>query len=273
MVSVNMKYAGDPGLKPVITMPLTKPARESENRKKENVYVPLREPYGLSSPKTGEDITEEVIERAPGKVDLSIGAETLLSVSFNGGCDHMNCRLAGMEKGEFILAKFMGEDFMELLSKDGLIGKEIVVKYVHEGMVYGFITTIIGVLSIPPGFLFTLYPDNVEHYNLRHQNRLNCLLPAKFIVNYVPVRGTVVDINKSGCRYRMNKAAVPPKLSKEQRCDLQVQLPGVEAALHFNTKIKNVTRDKEYVYFGLIFEGLQGINKNVLDNFIDNHQI
>ncbi len=79
-------------------------------------------------------------------------------------------------------------------------GRYITCRYMHEGIVYGFKSRILGYLTNPESLVFLSYPDSWETIELRQQERLPCFFPASFTVEDNATAGILKDISELGCR-------------------------------------------------------------------------
>ena len=78
-------------------------------------------------------------------------------------------------------------------------GNTITLRYIHSGMVLGFTTEIMHVSFTPLPLLFVKYPEQIESYNLRKDERVGCLFPASVVHEETEFSGALSDISLSGC--------------------------------------------------------------------------
>jgi len=67
---------------------------------------------------------------------------------------------------------------------------QTVVRYFHDGMIFGFRCTLIGFIKIPFPLLILSYPDAAEQLNLRKHKRLSCLLNGQLWADKVPIKSS-----------------------------------------------------------------------------------
>ena len=78
-------------------------------------------------------------------------------------------------------------------------GKIFIVKYVHQGIVYGFKTHVLAAITHPANLLFIGYPKKVDEQGLRSENRYKCSLKCVVKTTKYAGPGTLVDISMNGC--------------------------------------------------------------------------
>jgi len=67
----------------------------------------------------------------------------------------------------------------------------------------------------PIPLLFLQYPCNFESYNLRKDERVDCLFPNTVIINDREMSGALSDISKSGCNILL-------PIQDDQPCNVEV---------------------------------------------------
>ena len=79
----------------------------------------------------------------------------------------------------------------------------VIIRYVHGGNIYGFRTTLIGLIREPVRLVVLAYPDLVESMNLRKEERFPCMLPVILKeaarMNDEEYHGVVSDLSTGGC--------------------------------------------------------------------------
>ncbi len=136
-------------------------------------------------------------------------------------------------------------------------GNSVTVRFIRQGTVLGFSTTVAHVTFTPIPLLFLEYPNTIESYNLRKDNRLVCLFPVTVVHNGREQSGALSDISKSGGSIVIPiKDDQPGDFSIDDvihfRCPLlfgdpQAEVPG---------KIKRVHKNGTKVELGLKFNNI-----------------
>ena len=135
------------------------------------------------------------------RIFIELGTE--FQIEIEGITFRLKSTLVGMELGQYLIIKtpsFPSE--VGNIKQKLFPGIEIVVRYLHKGTVFGFRTQLIEAFFTPRRLLFLEYPKVIEHYDLRSNRRVECIIPAKIILKEKETEGTILDINEKGCRIR-----------------------------------------------------------------------
>ena len=106
-----------------------------------------------------------------------------LLLRFSGFAESYKTTLVGMERGRYLIcsAPYVPGIWTVLNAAD-----QTTVRYLCEGVVYGFKCTLLTALDKPFRLLVLSYPENIETVNLRQHQRIPCLIPAKAKVGARP---------------------------------------------------------------------------------------
>ena len=131
----------------------------------------------------------------------------------------------------------------------------MIVRYIHDGYVFGFNAKLLDTLFVPAKILFITYPKTVEKFNLRASPRFQCMLPATFNFKDRSFPGIILDISEGGCRYliKASEDRPLPLVEINQRAIVHFRLPGAEEKHSTFTLIKNMHIDFDELRFGLQF--------------------
>ncbi len=186
---------------------------------------------------------------------LAVDIGTPMVVEIPGLDAKIKCPLVGMQPGEFLILRPPKSYAYKLFH----VGKRprAVVRYIYNGRVFGFETTLLGSILDPLGLIFLGYPKQVSEHNLRAAPRLECHLPAKATLNDIEFGGAIQDISPTGCRLSIKTTllqAGSPALEMNIRIDLQ--LPDQPDTLALHGKIKNIEQDANRVALGVAFKDI-----------------
>ena len=108
-----------------------------------------------------------------------------LQLRFSGFAESYKTTLVGMERGRYLIcsAPVLPGLWAVLNAPD-----QTTVRYLCEGVVYGFKCTLLTVLAKPFQLLVLSYPEKIETVNLRQHQRVPCLIPAKAKMGQTRVR-------------------------------------------------------------------------------------
>jgi c-di-GMP-binding flagellar brake protein YcgR len=174
----------------------------------------------------------------------------------------------GMEPGSFIILRLpAGMGVHDHLFE----GNPVVVKYIHQGIVYGFRSSVTAYLY-KKGMILALlaYPSSTETHELRKEQRVDFLVPATLSSDEGSVNGFVLDISPSGCRYAMDPSyeSSPIDFDLVKEVALTFEIIGVQGAKQFRCQVKSVIQEHSPISLGLEFDQVEssitrGIRKYV----------
>jgi c-di-GMP-binding flagellar brake protein YcgR len=210
------------------------------------------------------------------RVAIELG--TALNFQVHGVESRLKSSFVGMEPGKYAIIKIPhGPDgFQSKLYK----GNSIIVRYMHEGTVYGFQTQILNTITEPARLLFIEYPKVIEEHSLRSSQRIDCYLPCKFrLTSQVEndageqvdteneVDGVVVDLSNVGCRGTFDSSGAESNLlntKKETAISISIQLPGVSDDVNLSGVVKSLHSDQSITSIGIHFNDMEeGIQEKI----------
>lgn len=150
-----------------------------------------------------EETDRQGVRQHQEKGHLGIELGIMLRIQLRGMKDTWNSTLVGMARNRYLIA--------EIPAIPGLWVKlhqmnNIIVRYLHDGMVYGFYSTLIGEMSEPFRVAFLSYPEDIEIVNLRKSVRAPCLIPALISVNGASHPGAFTDVSEGGCSFLFDRS-------------------------------------------------------------------
>src|SRR5208283_2410937 len=128
-------------------------------------------------------------------VPIELGANLLIQLPDD--TTRLKATLVGMKLDEYLIIQMPAIPGISSRLQKGI---DIVKRYVMNGCVYGFVSSILSTISSPALICFTSYPEYVEMVNMRKEKRLDCFFPASSKVNQLVLNGAIVDICSEGCR-------------------------------------------------------------------------
>ena len=204
------------------------------------------------------------------RLNLEIGHK--VKVEITGDETPVNAVFIGMDPDHFLVLRLpMAGGVHDYLYE----GNVVVVKYVGAGRVQGFKAEVIGYLLKKKLLaVFLTYPEAVETYELRTEQRVNCYLPAHLTVNNQTMNGFVLDISINGCRFGFSPYNESPVNSEDigKPATLAAGLLGLEGIQNISCTIKGVQPQGVTKSLGLQFvdldkriaEGISGYIRKVL---------
>lgn len=155
-------------------------------------------------------------------LDATVGTPCILEPK---GVGHrIKTRFVGWEQGKYLAFKLP----RILNITDHLYPeKPVIVRYLNcKGRLVGFESLLQGVTRLPQRLIFLDYPLEMEYLSLRHEDRVDCFLPARLEVADQTLTGNILNISKSGCRFlaRLEPEASMPELVLETEVALTFTL-------------------------------------------------
>lgn len=131
--------------------------------------------------------------------------------------------------------------FLNLRAEDSLI-----LRFMHEGVVYGFRTAVSRLVTDPDYLVFVRYPRFIEQVSVRRERRMSCRMPCLVTLDSGVARpGLMLDVSSAGCRViaQLNQAeAVPPEGFP---VTVTLALPDQAEPLHAVGEVRRLTGDEE----------------------------
>ena len=205
---------------------------------------------------------------------------TILQIQVQAYPNRMKSYLVGREEGRYLILKIpsvVGNP-EEIFAK----GKELTVRYVHQGSVFGFRTSVMLTVIDSFNVVFVDFPKNIEDYNLRTHKRFECSLPARLEVitrhqnRQLRFKGTIGDISKGGCKATITLQElewVKEPLKIQSVIEIYLALPGIEGELFLQGAVRSMTQDDKGLALGVQFVDLSGKSQTQLNKFLSDNRI
>ncbi len=197
---------------------------------------------------------EKVLETLVGIGRVKIGLGVPVQFQLIGKNDKLRSTgfLAGMIPEEYLMVRVPAiPGILSRLSE----GEPVVVRYIYEGHVYGFNSTILTFISKPGLMAFITYPDKVETMSLRETQRIPCCLSATIKTDGGEYRAVIVDISEGGSRVCLEEG-FGESLSFDlgQTMELSFQFIGVAENQLISCTVRNLKRDAQLYEIGFQFD-------------------
>ncbi len=205
---------------------------------------------------------------------------TILQIQVQGYPNRLKSYLVGREEGRYLILKMpsvVGNPD-EIFAKD----KELTVRYVHQGSVFGFRAPIILTVLDRFNVVFIHFPKAIEDYNLRTHKRFECTLPARLEVitrhqnRQLRFKGIIGDISKGGCKTTITMQElewVKEPLKIQSVIEIYLALPGIEGELFLQGAVRSMIQDDKGLALGVQFVDLSGKSQAQLDKFLSDNRI
>ncbi len=201
---------------------------------------------------------------------MKIGAT--LKLQIHGTDARLTSELIGVEEDKYLIIRMPPVPSVGTVSSlSGLFckGNTVVVRYIHNGTLFGFKSRVYHVIIDPAKLVFLEYPTKIEDYNLRAHRRVDCYLPASVGIAGNTIEGAITDISREGCHFTVEKSKVKRLILQiDQGVDVSFQLPGVGKKLTIAAKQKIIKKDKKSINIGVEFINMDNKTEERLYDFL-----
>jgi len=193
-----------------------------------------------------------------------------LQLRFSGFAESYKTTLVGMERGRYLIcsAPYVPGIWAVLNGPD-----QTTIRYLCEGVVYGFKCTLLTVLEKPFRLLVLSYPEKIETVNLRQHQRVPCLIPATARMGEAAYNGALLDLSESGCCFVCDASEDKEKtISSGNELDISYHMPGSPGDHVVKIKVTSVRRQGSRVTVGGSFEGIEQNVSNAIQAYLETAQ-
>ena len=179
----------------------------------------------------------------------------------------------GMTGGEFLIIK---TPLVQDISTKLFQKNHVIIRYLHEGSVYGFRCTLIGLVKEPYRLSILSYPETIECLNLRKHERVECLIKASLKIHDLQeysLQGIIQDISLGGCGFKCKppEGGAVPQVEMNQKATISMDFPGRGTPMELHSVIRRVQQDRQAILIGTELdkeEDRQKVNEIIRD-YID----
>lgn len=143
-------------------------------------------------------------------------------------------------------------------------GAAYVVRFVHDGRVYGYDSILMKQYTAPVNLWVMRYPDEIQTVNLRKSLRVNTFIPATFAGGEGEITGAFVDISEGGGLFSVPVAVAP---QPGQAAQMSMTLPNGENIVSLECKICSVRPMDGKVLLGINFNQWDAVNVQKIKSF------
>lgn len=129
-------------------------------------------------------------------------------------------------------------------------GNKMIVKYLHDGSVYAFQTSIIEMITKPIQALALEYPRVVQKRELRGNKRRHVVIPGRVEAKELEFAIIIDDISKKGCRFKYQEKA---NLREGDLLRMYCKFPGFADEAGAFACVRNVRREQGSLSIGAEF--------------------
>ena len=211
---------------------------------------------------TEENQCIEAVE-APLAIDLGCP----LFIQCKGQKDRFKSRLIGFLPGEYLIIATPNVPGIRniLATHEGVL-----VRYIHQGEVFGFRSDVIGTITAPFSLTFLACPVRVERINLRKAPRIDCHIPATLTAGKQSFSGMILDISIAGCRFSTRSADCGTfQAAMGTAVTLAFLQLGKEGEVVVRGTVKNLRQDGQRLNLGILFKDPEPAFRDRISTYIE----
>ena len=147
------------------------------------------------------DIPDDETGNPDNDSDVPVTAHSIVNVQRTGSESRIKAEVLGAVPGAYIVLR----DIPKATPRDNLHslqprpGDTLLVRFLQEGVVFGFRTGVARFVTEPEYLLFVHYPSHVERASVRQQRRWVCSIPCSVTYAGQPHRAIMTDVSARGC--------------------------------------------------------------------------
>lgn len=184
---------------------------------------------------------------------IDIGTQIYLEIE--GVSFSVTCIFIGMLKNEFMITTLPKR--YKTVQNKLFQGNKMVVKYLYDGSVYAFQTSVIEIITKPIQTLAIEYPKVVQQRELRIAKRNNVVIPGRVEAKKTSFSIVVFDITKKGCRFKYHdKKNNMTSLKEGDLLRIYCQFPGFADETGVLACVRNVKREQSQLSIGAEFQDM-----------------
>lgn len=177
----------------------------------------------------------ESIETETTRPSFMVGLDVFLDIKNGGDVIKTRCNVVGWVADDYILvtAPVASRQLVDLQP-----GESVVMRYLLDGIVYGFSSTLVRRIISPSHLWAVQYPRTIEWRCLRQHARLHALIPAVVNDQQQARDALILDISEGGALLSLREGAEPVAMGEMVK--LRFQLPNGQEVDDLEAKVRNL---------------------------------
>ena len=204
------------------------------------------------------------LDKAEG-IYIDIGNKIYLEI--DGVNFSVTCIFVGMLHDEFMLITFPKR--YKSVKNKLYSGNKMVVKYLYEGSVYAFQTSVIETITNPIKAIAIEYPKVVQQRELRAAKRNEVVIPGRVETKNAEYKAVVSEISQKGCRFTYkDKKSNMNALRENDLLRVYMHFPGVVDEIGVMACARNVKKEHGQLSIGAEFQDITKPFQTALMHFL-----
>ncbi len=208
-----------------------------------------------------------VDEEQEQSVDFNLVPGTAVLVELKGLGGRFKTSFVGLVPNKsFITRMPMALEVREHIYPD----KNVMVRFLSEGVIYSFRAFIDGSIMRPVPLLFITSPEKLEVVNLRKSHRVDCFLPVTVHLEELQYEGMITNISTSGCQMSFAKedAKLVDLVKEGSKFQSEFFFFDKNETLRVESRVKSIKMG-EIPSLGVEFVSLQDELKQNLEHYVE----
>lgn len=176
-------------------------------------------------------------------------------------------KIVGYEPYEYLIAQVR---LPSKVRQDLALGGQLILKYVHQGSVYGFRAIVTNAIASPASLIFFEYPSIIEKIALRRSSRAMCSIDGLLQTIEDEYECMVVNVSESGCKISA-RAGTRDDLARTKVGETMVisMTLGHYGMLKLPIAIRNLTLEKGILSLGAQFLDINKSEMEVINRYLE----
>lgn len=211
-------------------------------------------------------IQEHPVDQEQG-IRLSMEVGSSIQVQLSEKLERIHARFIGMDPGIYLIIALPG---MTEIKEQLFRGKEIVLRYMANGTIYGFESKVLALNLQPARLLFVTYPGKIQCCEIRKHARFDCIYYSRVVLSGVHCQGIITNISMGGCQFVTDELddGKASQVKVEDSVRLSFQPSGGRPIESLPGEVRNVKRSNGRVEMGIQFWDLEDEMMTILTESI-----
>ena len=214
----------------------------------------------------------ENISHIDGAQRISIELGSSIELMIEGVEFSLRSVLIGMEPDKYLIIRAPVDD-LNMNESTPWESRQIMVRYIYRDTVLGFRSKVIQALPSPLEALFIEYPEKIERYDRRSEERMPCFLRANMQIEEERQHTIIDDINHGGCRCLIKGSEELPSVRLDEQVTLKWRFPGIDEEQVASGKVKNLSRHRRELTLGIQFDNIAPATKDAITEYISSRSV
>lgn len=203
---------------------------------------------------------------------ISLGIGVRLKMEFINPKASLMSMVVGMHQDKYIIVTTPSP--FSIVQKALDLRNRILVKYIYNGKLFVFKTTLLKAIDDPHRLLFLSYPPVIRHHEFRSAKRTTTFIPCTLQLprsrESQEYQGALLDMSSKGALWKINSKGkeLLPNIKLEDQIQLRCLLPGFSEEQSIFGYVKNIKKDQKETRIGIEFNQLENNLQNKIESYL-----